>query len=181
MVVGALVVVLVAAAVVVSGVGLARGRFAATTSTGSLFSSAVIELDVATGSGDSVALLVDAEDLTPVDVTERCVTLRLRGTLDEARMLLSGTRAGGSGLDRYIAMSVELGDGSDPDCGDFVSERAVHRGSLGELWDSGRPIVVVDRAPLGTETTIRLTFGLVDDDGAQGLDTEFWLVFEARP
>ena len=33
----------------------------------------------------------------------------------------------------------------------------------------------------GSATTVRLTFRLVDDNRAQGLDTAFWLVFEARP
>ena len=53
--------------------------------------------------------------------------------------------------------------------------------AAGWLLDVWQLIQAWDDVADGDATTVRLTFRLVDDNRAQGLDTAFWLVFEARP
>lgn len=181
-VIGALVVLCAAAVVTVSAVDVAQGRFSGTTdNVGSLFSTAVVDLELGADDTTSMAsLLVDARNLTPVDEVVRCVAVRSTGSLEDARILLSGTLAGGSGLDRSIVTSVDLGAGADPQCSDFGASETLFTGTLFELAERPEPLVLLSDAPAGATTTVRLSFRLLDDDRAQGLDTEFWLSFEAR-
>lgn len=183
LVVGVAVGVVAAAGVVAATtIGTARARFSASTSnTGSVFSTAVVDLRLEGSSSTTVALSVDATGMTPVDVVERCVTVRYSGSLDDAGIRLSGRRDGGTGLERFMASTVETGTGADVECTDFTPSATVFDGTLLELWEQPDPIVLADDLADGSATTVRLTFRLVDDNRAQGLDTAFWLVFEARP
>jgi hypothetical protein len=181
-VIGALVVLCAAAVVTVSAVDVAQGRFSGTTNNvGSLFSTAVVDLELGADDTTSTAsLLVDARNLTPIDEVVRCVAVRSTGSLEDARILLSGTLAGGSGLERYVATEIDRGTGADPECSDFSSGETIFTGSLLELAERPEPFVLLADAPADSTTTVRLSFRLLDDDRAQGLDTEFWLSFEAR-
>lgn len=181
-VVGALAVLSAAATVTVSAVDVAQGRFSGTTdNVGSLFSTAVVDLELGADDATSTAsLLIDARNLTPIDEVVRCVAVRSTGSLEDARILLSGTLAGGSGLERYIVTGVDLGAGADPECSDYVSSETIFTGTLLELAERPEPLVLLSDVAAGSATTVRLSFRLLDDDRSQGLDTEFWLSFEAR-
>ncbi|MFN8024158.1 MAG: hypothetical protein U0Q03_21695 [Acidimicrobiales bacterium] len=194
-VIAALIATIVFASALVAavlGMRTASGRFAGTTrNDGSLLTAAVVDLRLTGDAADasdpatSTGLAIDASNLLPGDAVERCLEVRYQGDLDDVDVRLTGRLDGGTGLDRYLAADVELGRGTDPACTDFASDHALFAGTLRDLadghgsFDTG--VAVMDDAVDGATTTVRIRVALVDDDAAQGLDTAFWLVVEARP
>ncbi len=196
--VGAVVAALalaVALAAAVGGVRTASGRFAGTTSNeGSLLQSAAIDLRVGepgggagnVGGGASVSsLALDAANLLPGDVVQRCLIVGYAGALDAVDVRMSGRIDGGSGLERYLDATVELGAGTDPDCTDFAVTAERFDGTLSELAavhdGFGTGLEVLSDAVDGASVTVRVRVELQADDRAQGRDTEFWFDLEVRP
>jgi hypothetical protein len=190
-VISALAVVAAALVLAWSLVDVASSRMSATTSNeGSLFSTAVIDVALTTSDDDDpdgsigTRLMVDVENLVPGMVVERCVTVTYRGTLEGVDTRLSGQREAGTGLDRYLDASVELGTGENPECDDFRAERTVYSGTLAQLWsehpDYPSGLALLDSAGTGDSVSLRVAVTLRSDDAAQGLDTWFWLTVEAR-
>lgn len=203
----ALAVTSLAAVAAVSNIDTALARFsAATTNEGSWFEAGAIEISTApidrggsgpdrSGDGSSrdpddqdaerAALAIDAEGLAPGRVIERCILTSYGGSIDDARIRLFGRRDGGSGLERYLDTVVEVGRGDDRECGDFEPERDVFAGTLGDLharhdgWANG--LTIAEGLSNGDAVTMRVALEVLSDNRAQGLDTEFWLVLEARP
>jgi hypothetical protein len=191
----AALVLAAALAAVVGGVRTASGRFAGTTSNeGSLLQAAAIDLqigepgrDAGTGGGGASvsSLALDAANLLPGDVVQRCLTVRYTGALDAVDVRMSGRIDGGTGLERYLDATVELGAGTDPDCTDFAAAEPRFAGTLSELatvhdgFATGLELLA--DAVDGAAVTVRVRVELRSDDAAQGRDTEFWFDLEVRP
>ena len=184
------------AVVLVTNIDTALGRFSAsTTNEGSWFEAGAIEISTTSqegttqgGGGDTdrerAELAIDAEGLAPGRVVERCIRTTYRGSIDDARVRAFGRRDGGSGLERYLETIVEVGTGDDRECADFEPARDVFAGTLGELHDAhatwGDALPIADDLSNGDAVTMRIAIEVRSDDRAQGLDTMFWLVLEAR-
>lgn len=179
------------AAVVVAAnvIELAEGRFVGQTSNeGSLFSAAVVDIELSPGDGSTpgsereraATFAIDAQNLLPGDRVERCLHLRYRGTVDDAEIRMLGIREGGAGLDTYLETTVEIGEGIDPTCTDFVRRDGRYTGRLSGLWgeDADSGIALVSGAGDGDVVTVRVELELVDDQRAQGRDLRFWLALE---
>ena len=176
---------------VVGGVRTASGRFAGTTrNEGSLLSAATIDLRVTAAiDGDDIAsveaLALDAANLVPGDVVQRCMVVGYSGVVDDVDVRMTGRIDGGSGLDAHLDAEVDLGTGSDPACSDFARNRSSWAGTLDELaaqhggFETG--LELMTGADDGDSVTIRVRLALQDDDRAQGLDTGFWFELEVRP
>lgn len=196
---GSVLAVLVLACAVALGYSLfstSTARVAATTeSTSSVFGTVDIELTVvpdADGAESAESqLLFDAAGLYPGKVVISCVTLTARSELP-LDVRLSGRREGGTGLDEFVEMTIEIGEGGTTgDCTGFVAGDVVADGSLAGIWrehptfETGLPVLITDSDGDGrsedTTRTLRATATVVDDNAAMGLDTSFWLVVEARP
>jgi hypothetical protein len=170
-----------------AAISTTKGRVAATTENrSSLFATGQIDLDVqANSGGQQQELLFDVDALYPGRLVENCVSIAYTGTID-ASVRLHGQASGGSGLDRYVAVTFTLGTGGgDGDCTGFSAERELFAGTLSELWaahpDFASGVVIADAATSGLAQVLRVTAAVADDDGAQGRSTEFWVVLEARP
>lgn len=187
----ALGVLAAAGTLVWSSVATTSARFAATTEARSLFEAADIELRLGDatsaepGAAASAAVQIEAAQLAPGVTVERCLPITYRGSLDDVRVRLHAERAGGSGLERYVQAVLIAGTGTGPDCGDFGAAREVYRGTLEALWASHgsfeEGIALLDGAADGTSLTVRVELAVVGGNEAQGLDSAFWLVLEARP
>jgi hypothetical protein len=175
----AAVVVLAAGVVVVNGVRTSQAEVSASTSTAGLFSAGSIELDQV---GDSVELLFNEDELYPGSVTDACVEVIYRGSI-EADLRLHGRRLGGTELDRYIRFQVWTSDEPCPTEGP-PPEPALD-GTLTEMWQTHGSYA--DGLILGTEieqgrrVTLAARAELLDDPDAEGRYTDFVLIVEARP
>lgn len=180
-----------AAALTWSALATTSARFAGTTQARSLFEAADIELrlgDAATadgGSGPSAAVQIAADELYPGLVIERCLPVTYRGSLDEVTVRLHAERAGGTGLERHVEAVLVAGTGAGADCADFRAARELYRGTLDALWAQHgsfeRGLALLDEGVDGESVTVRVELGVVGDNAAQGLESAFWLVIEARP
>lgn len=185
--------------VVVGGMRTASSRFAGTTTNeNSLLSAATIDVSLVGSSDDGVAdgdggdtsaggarLAIDVANLLPGDSVERCLRVGYSGAIDDVQVRAMGRSEGGTGLDRYLDTEVELGDGDDPECGDFVGATTAFAGTLSALstehGDFGAGVPLLVGAADGDAVTVRVRIELRNDNRAQGLDSQFWIVVEARP
>lgn len=185
--VGSLLVLGAAFVFVWSGVTTASARISATTSNdSSLITAAVVDLVVDGGAeAASTGLLIDAADLYPGRVVERCFEVTYRGTPIGVPVRLFGRSGGGTGLEAYLDTTVEVGVGSSNECEDFDQQRTLFDNTLLELWnrhgsfESGIPLI--EAAQDGSTEWVRITVQVADDNRAQDLTTTFWLTLEARP
>ena len=191
----ALAVLSIGAVVAVSSIDTAIARFSAsTTNEGSWFEAGAIEISTVSNErgvpgspeaeAERAALAIDASGLAPGRVVQRCILTTYRGSIDDARILAYGRNDGGSGLERFLETVVEVGSGADPECGDFRPDREIFTGTLAELhrahesWATG--LAIASAVSSGDAVTMRIAIEVRSDDRAQGLDTQFWLVLEAR-
>lgn len=172
--------------IVLSGATTARGRIAASTDTHSLFGAGSINLVVDTGAEAAVHQLpFDETGLYGGQVLQRCLLVSYEGSFDTAALRLHGRDDGGTGLGRYLDVTIETGSGTDYECGDFIREEVAYEGSLDVLlsdhstFDSG--LRIDDRAVPGRTKMVRVRIEVIDDNDAQDLITRFHLVFEVRP
>jgi hypothetical protein len=147
-----------------------------------VFEAARIDLQVDAPEG----LLFNADGLYPGLVVERCIQVALIGSADDIDIRLMSSREGAAaGLEQFVETTITLGEGSDPDCTDHVATHTIFDGRLDTIWeqhgDFAAGLAIAAGVADGFETTMRVTATLVDDDAAQGLTTDFWLTFEARP
>jgi len=169
-----------------AGVGAARGRIAASTSSQSLFAAGRIDLLVESGQVAATRdLLFDRDGLYAGQVLERCLQVSHHGSFDEASIRLHGTETGGDGLASFLSIAIDTGSGTDPECLDFTTESEIHRGRLDSTlarhssFASG--IRLAENAPTQHVTNIRIRLEVADDNDAQGRETRFVLTFEAQP
>ncbi len=166
--------------VIVSAIRTSSARIAASTSGTAVVGAATIEL----ADGDSERLLLDADDLYPGRVVGGCLEIDYRGSVP-VDLRLHAEFTGGSGLDRYVELALDRVPSSRCGAG-AVGERAViWAGRLSALRERSSypdglnltPHPVEDGDRLAVEISARV----VDDDRAQGRDTEFSFTIEARP
>ena len=179
--------------VAIANLDTALGRFtASTTNEGSWFEAGAIDISTIVdengdpvGGSETAALAIDAAGLAPGMVVERCIVTTYRGSIEDAEIRAYGRTDGGTGLERYLATTIEAGNGVEPDCSDYTADGSLFSGTLRDLhsrhgsWSSA--LHLTDAANDGDSVTMRIAIEVVSDDRAQGLDTEFWLVMEARP
>ena len=130
----------------------------------------------ANGSGSA---LFSAPAMVPGDTLVRCVEVSYDGTVD-AWTRLRSTVTDGTGLERYLDLTVERGAG---DCDHFGPAVAVwNDGTLDDFtasgWTEGRRVAGTEA---GSRIPYRFTVVLVDDNAAQGLTSDFSLLIEGRP
>lgn len=181
----ALALALLATGAVVAAAHLdtALGRFSGRTSNeGSWFEAGAVDITI--GGGE---LSIDAADMGAGETISRCILTTYRGSVDDVAIRAYGRLDGGTGLERYLSVTIDLGDGADGDCSDFrpAATEALFRGSLAALgrrhgsWPDG--LIVADSFSDGDTSTLRIAIELRSDDRAQGLDSDFRLLMEARP
>jgi hypothetical protein len=179
---------------VYAGVTTASARIAGNTDNrASLLAAAAVALEAdPTASGQaSTDLLVDADGLYPGLVVERCLPVRYTGSLSLVAVVLSarvrgGTGPGGTGLERYLDTTIEVGQGQQADCGDFspAGTGPTFTGTLGSLaaqhpsYEQG---LTLFQASTGEPVTVRFRFEVLADNAAQGRSTDLTFRFEVRP
>lgn len=180
------IVVLIAAAFVWSGITTASGRISASTSNdSSLLTAASVDLVVDGGDvGTASRLAIDAAGLYPGLRVERCFAVTFWGNADAVPVRLSGQPGGGTGLEEFVDTRVELGTGSDVDCGDFRSTERLFDDTLLTLWNLhgsyADGLGLMSNASDGESRWVRVSVEVIDDNRAQDLTTAFWLTIEAR-
>lgn len=173
-----LVALLVAGAIVLT-TGTARVR-ATTENEANAWASAELEVDAVAPS----KLLLGATNLFPGQAIAGCATIRYTGSADGIDLRLHGDGSPG-GLAPFVVIELEAGTGTTRDCSDFEPLRRIYRGALSTLlrehgsYRSG--LAVLTDAASGSAIMLRGTVTISDDNEAQGLTTDFQLVFEARP
>lgn len=185
--VGGCCAVLVAIVVLIwSSITTASARFSGSTSNeSSLFEAAAVDVIVGSPDADVTELRIDGEGLYPGRVVERCLPVKFSGSIDDVAIRLIGQKQGGSGLEDFVRTEVQIGAGTDNECTDFVAQRTAFQGTLGELWtqhgDFANGVDILEAATDGDTATVRIQVEVESDDEAQGLNTKFSLLIEARP
>ena len=179
---GAVLVIAAAAVFGASALGTVSGRISGSTNNESnVFTAGHVELRVDGGAD----LLFDVDGLYPGLMLQRCITIGYVGSIDDVDIRLSARYSGSDGLERFVETTITLGSGSDPDCTDYVASSTLTEGLLADLWsdhpDFTSGLKVAAGVDTDFETTMRVTASVVDDNAAQGLVTDFWVILEARP
>ncbi len=187
------VAVVVSAAVLVgSALSTSSARVSASTETSGFFASGEISLDRPNSSAD---LLFDAGQLFPGVIVSGCTVVDYTGSLP-ADVRLHGELGGGTGLENYVELTLAIDrTGQCPIEGVPMNlaqandsrdtEQVIFDGIMVDLWvrhgayASG--IVIDDDVKSGDRIAIIGTAVLVDDNEAQGRETEFIITIEARP
>lgn len=192
----ALLVSIGAAAVIASIVDTADARFAGSTDNrGSLLGAGEVELQLVTEGADdgTVAteieeLAIQARDIVPGQLIQRCVVVAYSGSVDDADLRLYGRVEEGGGLEEFLDAAIEVGTGFDPACSDFalpVMNPVTWTGTLSELGiersSYADGLAVLEGASSESTATVRVQLSVQSDNRAQGLSSAFWLVFEVRP
>ena len=133
---------------------------------------------------DTGLAMFDAVDLLPGESAQRCIEIDYRGTELPAVVFLYG-ESGGTGLDEYLALTVEEGTGGTfADCAGFVPDSTPYSGTLAGFASAhpsparGLPVWTVASSP--QSRTFRFTATLIDDNDAQGLDATATFVWEVH-
>lgn len=172
--------VLVAVGVLISsGIRTSRAEVSASTSTNGFLASATVSIDQV---GVETELLFNTDLLYPGEASDACVEVEYTGSVP-AELRLHGRRIGGSGLDAYVDLS--LWTTSAPCPARPGNRLPIYEGLLAQVWaghgnyDTGIPL---DTTMLpGDRLTLMARAELNDAQAAQGRETEFVIVLEARP
>ncbi len=131
------------------------------------------------------AMFSGASLLKPGDVQVGCIEVTYSGSLDSV-VHLYGSTTGGTGLEAYLDLQVERGDGTCAAFGTATTVWATTDGDLGEFlaaaanYGSG----IDSWAPTGggPDDTVpyRFTITQQDDNAAQGLTSTVSFVWEAQ-
>ncbi len=187
------VAVLLSAAILVgSAISTSSARISASTESSGFFTSGEISLD---RPNSSVDLLFNANQLYPGATATGCMMIEYTGTL-QAGIRIHGSVRGGTGLENYVELTLAIDrsgqcpiEGLPADLArandSQYSEQVVFDDSLADLWTRhgtyARGIKVDESASTGDQIAILGTAELVDDNDAQGRETEFIITVEARP
>ncbi len=169
---------------------IVAGGFALTTSTArvsattenesNLWTSAAIEVDADAPAG----LLLEGTNLFPGQAVSGCAEVTYTGTAPGLTLRLHGEGSPG-GLAPFVTLVLEIGTGTRGGCTDFVPTRTVYSGSLENLLQNhganDEGIAVISTVEQNSTVMVRGTATISDDNAAQGLETDFQLVFEVRP
>jgi len=141
---------------------------------------------VVTLSVDCVSAMFDLDDLKPGDQHTRAITVTYMGSATPAGVVLyvSPGNVTGSGLERYLHLTVESGSISAEGAEQAFSGSAVFSGTLEAFYMAhasyvdGTGLWMVD-VP-GERQTFRFTITLLDDNRAQGLNATVAFTWEAQ-
>ena len=175
--------VLGAALVAVFTVQTSLAAFSDTTeNTGNAFSAGTVVLT----DNDSDAAMFSVLNMKPGVSTVGCIEVTYSGTLD-ANVRLYGAITAGDGLEDYLDLTVERGDG---DCTTFGSATAVWtNGTDGDLgvfmgsetnFSNGSDNWAVTGGGADDMVPYRFTVVQQDDNNAQGLGSTVSFTFEAQ-
>jgi hypothetical protein len=162
-----------------------------TQAVGSVFAAAV-ETPAASGAGivtlsdDRQSAMFGMSDLKPGDQQIQDITVKYAGSAipTEVMLYVSPADLTGSGLEKYLQLTIERGSLSVTDGVEIFSGSVVFSGTLdafGKLHTSyadGAGLWIVDHP--GESTTFRITVMLQDDNRAQGLDATVAFTWEAQ-
>ena len=162
---------------VIASIRTSSARFVDTTaSEANLFEAGTV--DVVTEHPSE--LVFRANNVYPGLVLENCVVVVYRGSLAPAEIRLHASIDGGTGLERFLLFEVTAA----PDCEGSGPARTVYDGTLDRFVGSHRDFAsgldswTADDA--GDTRAVRFSAEVVDDNGAQGLNTVFTFRWEAR-
>jgi hypothetical protein len=156
-------------------------RVNATTSGSSLFEAGTVDL---AQPGTAVELLFDASDLFPGVDTEACVEIEYRGSIPSS-VRMHADRRGGDGLEAFINLQLVVLVAQDCATAADAEGDPVYDGLLSDFWsthsDYGNAIVLDPEMEAAERLVLYAIASVVDDNGAQGLSTDFSITLEARP
>ncbi len=176
-----LVVLLSAGVLVVNAIVTSSARVSASTEGTTFFSAGVVDL---AQPGTAVELLFDDDQLYPGRELTGCLEVEYRGSIP-AVVRLHGSLLGGTGLEAFTTLTVSVADVES--CADVSAGNAgrLFAGGLDGFAASHRDfatgLVLAPRMVGGDRVIVVASASLRDDNGAQGLTTEFSFVVEARP
>lgn len=155
---------------------------AQTDNTGNTFGAGTVTLF----DNDSGSAMFSATNMAPGDTVVGCIEVTYSGSLD-AEVRLFGATTAGDGLEAYLDLTVERGDG---DCAAFGSATPVWTngvdGDMGAFFAAatGYATGVDNWQPTGGAPNdtfpYRFTVTLQDDAGAQGLTATASFTWEAQ-
>ena len=153
-----------------------------TDNTGNTFSAGTVVLT----DNDSSTAMFSVSGLKPGDSNVGCIEVTYSGSLD-ANVRLYGAVSAGSGLEAYLDLTIERGDGT---CAAFGTATAVWtNGTDGDLgvfmgsetdFASGSDNWAVTGGGPDDVVPYRFTVGQQDDNAAQGLNATVSFTFEAQ-
>jgi len=163
--------------------GTSMAAFSDTTdNTGNTFSAGTVVLT----DNDSGTAMFSASGLKPGDSNVGCIEVTYSGSID-ANVRLYGAVSAGDGLEAYLDLTIERGDGT---CVSFGSSTAVWtNGTDGDLgvfmgsetdFASGSDNWAVTGGAPDDVVPYRFTVGQQDDNAAQGLTATVSFTFEAQ-
>ncbi|MCJ7726182.1 MAG: hypothetical protein MUP76_07330, partial [Acidimicrobiia bacterium] len=134
------------------------------------------EADAVSLSNDSTSTLFDISGLKPGDQATRDITVTYTGSAEPVavRVYLTPGDLTGSGLDRYLHLTVERGIAVAEGSGVGFAGSTIFSGTLEDFalrhtsYERGAGPWVADTP--GARQTFRFTITLMDDNRAQGLD-----------
>jgi hypothetical protein len=132
---------------------------------------------------DAGSALFDELNLSPGDVKRNCIAVSHRGPNPPTEVRLHGT-SGGTGLDRYLDMTIEAGSGGRMgDCTGFTGV-PLYKGTLAgftrEHADFSSGLLTPFPTATPSTSTFRFTFVAGDDPTAQGRTASATLTWEAH-
>ncbi len=151
-----------------------------TSNSGNTFSAGTVSLT----DDDSGTALFTVSGLQPGSTGQRCLTVSYHGTLGaQVKLFVTPGSVTGTGLDAYLVLKVEEGTGgSNASCAGF-SGTQIFNSTLGSLAGSATNSAtgLGSWAPTGAgqNRVYRFTYGLQDDNAAQGLNCQASFTWEA--
>jgi len=133
---------------------------------------------------DSGSAMFNASAMKPGDTVTECIVVTYSGSLVPADVSLYGS-TGGSGLDAYLDMTVDIGTGGVfGDCTGFSLSSTPFSGTLASFSATHTNFAsgVLAWSPAATpqSRTYRFTLTLQDDNAAQGLNATATFTWEAQ-
>jgi hypothetical protein len=179
--VAALAVIGAAVVLIASAISTSSARVSANTSGQSFFAAGTVSLRQPDA---AVEMLFDADGLYPgVEVTG-CVDIEYTGSVPAA-LRVHGERLGGTGLDDYVDLRMQVAPGGCTASADEDAGTTIYDARLATMWlrhadyDSG--VTVASAVRPGDRLALHASATIADDNRAQGLTTDFSITIEARP
>lgn len=171
--------------VVFSSIETSSARVAASTDSSGFLAAGTIEIG---RSATTSEFFFDAGNLYPGRTVVGCIEIDYTGSI-EAGLRLTARIDGGSGLDRYIDLSVATrSDGICPDDTNASAARdltEIYAGGLDAFWQTHNSyatgLEITSSMRAGDGVAVVAIVEVVDDNDAAGTTTDLTFVFESRP
>jgi hypothetical protein len=134
---------------------------------------------------DADGAMFQSGAMVPGDRVERCIQVVYDGTAVPASVRLYGGVTGGTGLESFLTLSVQVGSGgSFGSCSGFVAAGPAYSGDLagftGAFSDYNRSFGAWEATARGQRRTYRFVLELADDNDAQGKSASATFTWEAH-